>query len=79
MIIADISVGVNGISEYPKEKRAFISVFKTMRTPNLNPSFLRDNFGKIESAILRGKIEFRDVSFAYPTKPEVDVLKNFSF
>ena len=26
-----------------------------------------------------GKIEFRNVTFAYPTKPEIDVLKNVSF
>ena len=79
MMIAGISVGLNGISDYPKAKRAFISVFKTMRTPSLIPPFLRDNQGKIEPTNLRGKIEFRNVTFAYPTKPEIDVLKNVSF
>ena len=79
MMIAGISVGLNGISDYPKAKRAFVSVFKTMRTESLIPPFLRDNMNKIEPDNLRGKIEFRNVTFAYPTKPEVDVLKNVSF
>ena len=35
--------------------------------------------GKIEPDNLKGKIEFRNVTFAYPTKPEIDILKNASF
>ena len=42
MMIAGISVGLNGISDYPKAKRAFISVFKTMKTKSLIPPFLKD-------------------------------------
>jgi ABC-type multidrug transport system fused ATPase/permease subunit len=79
MMIAGISVGLNGISDYPKAKRAFISVFKTMRTESLIPPFYKDNLGKIEPENLKGKIEFRNVTFAYPTKPDIDVLKNVSF
>ena len=79
MMITGISVGLNGISDYPKAKRAFISVFKTMRTESLIPPFLKDNEGKIEPKDLRGKIEFRNVTFAYPTKPDIDVLKDVSF
>ena len=79
MMITGISVGLNGVSDYPKAKRAFISVFKTMRTQSLIPPFLRDNEGKIVPENLRGKIEFRNVTFAYPTKPDIDVLKNVSF
>ena len=79
MMIAGISVGLNGISDYPKAKKAFISVFQTMRIPSLIPPFLQDNQGKIEPTNLRGKIEFRNVTFAYPTKPDIDVLQNISF
>ena len=79
MMITGISVGLNGISDYPKAKRAFISVFKTMKTKSLIPPFYRDNQGKIVPENLRGKIEFRNVTFAYPTKPDIDVLKNVSF
>ena len=79
MMITGISVGLNGISDYPKAKRAFISVFKTMKTETLIPPFYKQNEGKIVPDNLRGKIEFRNVTFAYPTKPDIDVLKNVSF
>ena len=79
MMIVGVSVGLNGVSDYPKAKRAFISVFKIMRTPSLIPPFLKDNEGKIVPENLRGKIEFRNVTFAYPTKPDIDVLNNVSF
>ena len=79
LMVAGISEGLNGISDYPKAKRAFISVFKTMKTNSLIPPFLEDNKGKIIPENLKGKIEFRNVTFSYPTKPEIDVLKNVSF
>ena len=79
MMVTGVSVGLNGVSDYPKAKAAFISVFKTMRTKSLIPPFYRDNEGKIVPDNLRGKIEFRNVTFAYPTKPDIDVLKNISF
>ena len=54
-------------------------LFKTMRTESLIPPFRRDNEGKIMPDNLKGKIEFRNVTFAYPTKPEINVLKGVSF
>ena len=62
-----------------KEKKAFISVFKTMRTERLILPFYKDNLGKIEPENLKGKIEIKNVTFAYPTKPDIDVLKDVSF
>ena len=50
-----------------------------MRTHSLIHPFLRENQNKIEPDNIKGKIEFRNVTFAYPTKPEIDVLKNVSF
>jgi len=79
LMVVGISEGLNGISDYPKARDAFISVFKTMRTPSLIPPFLEDNQGKLVPDNLKGKIEFRNVTFAYPTKPDIDVLKNVSF
>ena len=79
MMLAGISVGLNGVTGYPKAKKAFISLFQTMRTKSLIPPFLEDNKGKIEPGNLRGKIEFRNVTFAYPTKPDIEVLKNVNF
>lgn len=34
--------------------------------------------GSVEPAELKGKIEFKNVNFHYPSRPEVQVLKSFS-
>lgn len=39
------------------------------RRPNLPPP------GTLEPAALRGLVEFQDVSFAYPSRPDQPVLK----
>ena len=79
LMVAGISEGLNGIGDFPKARSAFISVFKTMETESLIPPFLIDNEGKIIPENLKGKIEFKNVTFSYPTKPDIDVLKNVSF
>ena len=79
LMTAGISEGLNGVGEFPKAKDAFISVFKTMQTKSLIPPFYQDNEGKIIPDNIKGKIEFRNVTFAYPTKPDIDVLKDVSF
>ena len=33
------------------------------------------NSGKLSPATLEGRLDFKDVTFAYPTRPEMDVLK----
>ena len=33
---------------------------------------------KVSSGTMKGQIEFKDVSFTYPTRQELQVLKNFS-
>ncbi|XP_059826583.1 ABC-type oligopeptide transporter ABCB9-like [Hypanus sabinus] len=43
------------------------------RTPALR------NDGKLQPKSLRGHVEFRNVSFFYPTRPQLMVLKNVSF
>ncbi|XP_051899584.1 antigen peptide transporter 2-like [Pristis pectinata] len=35
--------------------------------------------GKLVTETLKGHLEFRDVSFSYPTRPNIQVLKNVSF
>ncbi|XP_067834142.1 ABC-type oligopeptide transporter ABCB9-like [Heptranchias perlo] len=35
--------------------------------------------GKLETETLKGHVEFQNVSFSYPTRPEIQVLKNVSF
>ncbi|XP_016075581.1 PREDICTED: antigen peptide transporter 2, partial [Miniopterus natalensis] len=43
------------------------------RRPNLPPP------GTLEPAALRGLVEFQDVSFAYPSRPDQPVLKGLTF
>ncbi|XP_072115022.1 antigen peptide transporter 2a [Mobula birostris] len=43
------------------------------RTPALRTD------GKLQPKSLRGHVEFRNVSFSYPTRPQLMVLKNVSF
>ena len=50
-----------------------------MRTERLILPFYKVNLGKIEPENLKGKIEIKNVTFAYPTKPDIDVLKDVSF
>ncbi|CAJ0930327.1 unnamed protein product, partial [Mesorhabditis belari] len=35
--------------------------------------------GKLQPAVLRGKIEFKNVHFAYPTRPQLPILRDLSF
>ena len=79
LMTAGIANGLHGISDYPKAKRAFASVFKTLDTQSeLNP-FKEAQKGKLSPNDIKGKIEFRHVTFAYPTKPETNVLNDISF
>ena len=79
MLSNGISNNLIGITEYSKAKKAFISVFNTMETKTLIDTSVKANEGKKTAANLRGKIEFKNVTFAYPTKPDQKILKNISF
>ena len=74
-----ISDGLNGISDYSKAKNAFSSIFTILDAKTELDPFKEANEGKIEPNNIKGKIEFRNVNFAYPTKPEQKVLNNISF
>jgi ATP-binding cassette subfamily B (MDR/TAP) protein 1 len=76
---ASIAEGLNGVSDYSKAKKAFGSVFNILDTESLLNPFLEAQQGKIEPDNLKGKIEFKNVSFSYPTKPENKILNDISF
>ena len=61
-----------------KAKTAFRSIYSTLETKSLIPPFKRDNISKISANNIRGKIEFRNVYFAYPTRPDDIILKDIS-
>jgi len=55
------------------------SVYSILDTDSLIAPFQKDNIGKVSANNIKGKIEFRNVYFAYPFQPEHVILKNISF
>ena len=62
-----------------KAKLAYKSIFETLDTKVQISAFQRNNLLKISPNNIKGNIEFRDVTFSYPTKPEKIVIRNLSF
>ena len=73
-----IADSLHGIGDYPKAKLSFKSIFRIMNTPSQINAFEYINKDKQFPNIFNGKIEFRNVTFAYPTKPKQKILKNLS-
>ena len=71
-------MAISGLGNIRKAKEAFRSIYGTLETPSLIPPFRNDNIGKISAMNIMGKIELRNVYFAYPTRPENVILKNIS-
>ena len=62
-----------------KAKLAYKSVFETLDTEVTISPFYNNNWYKISPFNLKGKIEFKNVTFSYPTKPDKLILKDLSF
>ena len=73
-----ISHSLLGLAEYPKAKLAFRSIFKILNTPSQINAFKNENKDKIFPVEFKGAIEFKNVTFSYPTKPDHIILKNLS-
>ena len=70
---------IRGISDYSRVKVAYKSIYNILNTETeINP-FEEANQDKKVSPDFKGKIEFRNVTFAYPTKPQSIILRNLSF
>jgi ABC-type multidrug transport system fused ATPase/permease subunit len=74
-----IGQGLSQIGDYKKANVAFKSLYSIIDTQSLIPPFKEDNINKKSAANIKGKIEFRDVIFAYPTRPDQIILKKISF
>ena len=66
------------LAELPKARDAFRSLFRILRTPSEIIAFEDVNKDKQFPSEFKGKIEFKNVTFAYPTKPENIILNNLS-
>ena len=58
---------------------SLISVYSILDTESLISPFEKDNINKLSANNIKGKIEFRNVYFAYPFQPEHVILKDVSF
>ena len=70
---------LRNIGDTKKAKSSFISVFETLDIESQISPFEVNNKDKISANNITGKIEFKNVYFSYPTKPDQIVLKNISF
>lgn len=58
--------------------RGFTSGSRVFEYIRLQPSMSLFGGGQISTNILKGNIEFKDISFSYPSRPQHTVLKNFN-
>ena len=77
--IEGTDVSIRGLSDYSKLKVAYKSIYKILNTESEINAFEYANKDKIFPTELKGKIEFKNVTFSYPTKPSQKILKNVSF
>ncbi|PIN13831.1 Multidrug/pheromone exporter, ABC superfamily [Handroanthus impetiginosus] len=71
-----ISQSSNLFTDFNKLKKSAASIFQILDRKSLIDSSCRD--GLILDT-LKGDIKFDDVSFKYPTRPDVQIFKNLSF
>ena len=62
-----------------KAKLAYKSIFDTLDTKIQFSPFKNTNILKASAKDIEGNIEFKNVSFSYPTKPDQLILNNLSF
>ena len=74
-----IGQGMGNIGDLKKAKIAFKSLYSTIDIESKISAFKRDNEGKKSPENLKGRIEFKHVYFAYPTRPEQVILKDLRF
>ena len=74
-IINGVAIDVGHIK---KANIGFKYIYSVLETESLIPSYYNDNIDKIPANNINGKIEFKNVYFAYPTNPEKILLKNIN-
>ena len=85
LILSIMQIGFNLITskviDFGHIKKANIGfkyIYSVLETESLIPSFYNDNIYKISANNINGKIEFKNVYFAYPTNPEKVLLKDIN-
>ncbi len=72
MAVIGLSAGLQVLPDFGKADAAIKDMLKVvLRKPNMT-------FGKIQPEKIVGNITFKNVNFSYPTRPNVQVLKDFN-
>lgn len=74
-----IGSGLQNIGNFKKASNSFKSLFSIIDTESEIDVTAEGNAKKRSANEIQGKIEFRNVSFAYPTRKDQLVLRNVSF
>ena len=74
-------ITIRGLSDFIKVRNGFRSVFRILNSTSEINALEESNKDKINliDKDFKGKIEFKNVTFSYPTKPNFIILKNISF
>ena len=73
------SNGLKGLVFMSKASKSFDSIFRILDAKSEIDVTKEGNANKISAKNIKGKIEFKNVTFAYPTKLDINVLNNISF
>jgi ATP-binding cassette subfamily B (MDR/TAP) protein 1 len=73
-----IGVAAAFVGDYGAAKQAMVSLYGTLDEPSLIDVAESEIKGEKKANYI-GKIEFRNVSFAYPTRPKTLIFKNLNF
>ena len=73
------SNGLKGLNWISKAEKSFDSIFTVIDTKPLIDVTKEGNENKISAKNIKGRIEFKNVTFAYPTKLNLNVLNGISF
>ena len=79
MMAGGVGNGLAQLGDYKKASISFKSLYCTLDTKSLINPFPKANEGKKSANNLQGNIEFKNVTFSYPTRPDQIILKNVSF
>ena len=74
-------ITIRGLSDFIRVKNGYKSVYRILNTKSEINAFKEENENQIsiDDNNFKGKIEFKNVTFSYPTKPNNKILKNISF
>ena len=74
-------ITIRGLSDYIKIRNGYKSVYRILTTKSEINALEKNNKNEINLVDnnFKGKIEFRNVTFSYPTKPNLKILNNISF